>query len=112
MAQALACKEARALVSSCAYTCREHVAFVVKYPSISSTPQFRSIDCDVKAYVYTIVAPTIDYWKETIEGKKEAQLARIKTVRIFNPLHVLGNKISESVIVDGLKIFKFYCHLL
>ncbi len=30
-------------------------------------------------------------------------------MRIFNPLHVLGNKISESDI-DGLKIFKFYVH--
>jgi hypothetical protein len=28
-------------------------------------------------------------------------------VRTFNPLHVLGNNISESDI-DGLKIFKFY----
>ena len=33
----------------------------------------------------------------------------MKTVRIFNPLHVLGNKVSESDI-DGLKIFKFYEH--
>ena len=33
----------------------------------------------------------------------------MKTVRIFNPLHVLGNRISESDI-DGLKIFKFYEH--
>ena len=47
----------------------------------------------VKAYVYSIVA----------------QLARMKTVRIFNPLHLLGNKISVSDI-DGLKIFKLYEH--
>ena len=33
----------------------------------------------------------------------------MKTVGIFNPLLVLGNKISESDI-DGLKIFKFYEH--
>jgi hypothetical protein len=33
------------------------------------------------------------------------QLERMKAVRIFNPLHVLGNKISESDI-GGLKIFK------
>ena len=33
----------------------------------------------------------------------------MKTVRIFNPLHVLGNRISVSDI-DGLKIFKFYEH--
>ncbi len=50
-----------------------------------------------------------DDWKQTIEGKKGDQLERMKTVRIFNPLHVLGNKISESDI-DGLKIFKFYEH--
>jgi hypothetical protein len=33
----------------------------------------------------------------------------MKTVRFFNPIHVLVNKISESDI-DGLKIFKFYVH--
>ena len=33
----------------------------------------------------------------------------MKVVRIFNPLHVLGNKISEHDI-DGLKIFRFYEH--
>jgi hypothetical protein len=31
----------------------------------------------------------------------------MKTVHIFNPLHVLGNKISVSDI-DELKIFKLY----
>ena len=33
----------------------------------------------------------------------------METVRIFNPLHVFGNKISVSDI-DALKIFKFYEH--
>ena len=33
----------------------------------------------------------------------------MKVVRIFNPLHVLGNKISVSDI-DELKIFKFFEH--
>ena len=47
----------------------------------------------------------MDYWKETIEVKEEDQLGRMKAVRIFNPLHILGNKISVSDI-DGLKIFK------
>ena len=40
---------------------------------------------DDKAYIYTIVAPFIDYWKETIEGKKGVLLVRMKEVRIFNP---------------------------
>ena len=33
----------------------------------------------------------------------------MKTVCIFNPLHILANKISVSDI-DGLKIFKLYEH--
>ena len=33
----------------------------------------------------------------------------MKTVRIVNPYHVLGNKISVSDI-EGLKIFKLYEH--
>jgi hypothetical protein len=45
-----------------------------------------------------------DGWLTVLE-----KLERMKAVRIFNPLHVLGNKISESDI-DGLKIFKFYDH--
>ena len=36
-------------------------------------------------------------------------MERMKTVRNFNPLHVLGNKITVTDI-DGLKIFKFYDH--
>ena len=64
----------------------------------------------VKAYVYTIVAHVIDYGKETIEGQKGAQLVRMKDVSIFNPMYVLGNKISVSDI-HGLKILKLYEHL-
>jgi hypothetical protein len=35
-----------------------------------------------------------------MEGKKGAQLARMKAVRFFKPMHVFGNKISVSDI-DG-----------
>jgi hypothetical protein len=35
-----------------------------------------------------LVAPAIDYWKQTI--KPGDHLERMKAVRIFNPLHVLG----------------------
>ena len=63
----------------------------------------------VKTYVHTIVSPDMDYWKQTIEDKKGHQLERMKKVCIFNPLHVFGNKISESDI-DVLKTFKFYEH--
>ena len=77
-------------------------------PFLLVNPDFSKTEV-VKAYAHTIVAPAIDYWKRTIEGKKGDQLERMKVVRIFNPLHVLGNKISEHDI-DGLKIFRFYEH--
>jgi hypothetical protein len=47
----------------------------------------------VKVFAYTVVVPTIDYWKHTIQVKKGAQVERMKRVRIFNPLYVLNNKI-------------------
>ena len=50
-----------------------------------------------RTYVDTIVAPAIYYWKETIEGKKGAQLSRMKAVRIFNPLHVLAHKTCSGL---------------
>ena len=51
----------------------------------------------------------MEYWKQTIEVKKGAQLVRMKTVCIFNPFHVLDNKISVSDI-DELRIFKLHEH--
>ena len=63
----------------------------------------------VKAYAHTVVAPAIDYWQRTIEVKKGAQVERMKRVRIFNPLHVLTNKISVSD-VEGMKILKLSQH--
>ena len=37
----------------------------------------------VKVYVHTIVTPTMDYWKQTIEGKKGTHLEHMKTVFFF-----------------------------
>lgn len=65
----------------------------------------------VKAYAHRVVAPAIDYWKVTMDIKKGAEVARFKVVRIFNPLHVLGNQISVADI-DSLKIFKLSEHPL
>jgi len=86
----------------------KEVDMSVTAPFLLVNPDFSKTEV-VKAYAHTIVAPAIDYWKQTIEGKKGDQLERMKAVRIFNPLHVLGNKISESDI-GGLKIFKFHDH--
>jgi hypothetical protein len=58
----------------------------------------------VKAYVHTVVDPAVDYWKHTIEVKKGAQVERMKRVRIFNPLHVLTNKIWVSDIEGASRL--------
>ena len=76
--------------------------FLLTYPDFSKTEV-------VKAYAHTVVAPAVDYWKRTIEVKKGAQVERMKRVRIFNPMHVLTNKISVSD-VEGLKILKLSQH--
>ncbi len=88
----------------------KEVDMVVTAPFLLARADFSKTEV-VKTCTYIIVAPDMDYWKQTIEVKKGAQLVRMKTVtvRIFNLFHVLGNKISvwES---DELKIFKFYKH--
>jgi hypothetical protein len=61
-------------------------------PFVLAKPDFSNAEV-VKVYVYAIVAPAINHWKETMEGKKGLQLARMTAVRIFNPLPVLSNKI-------------------
>jgi hypothetical protein len=86
----------------------KEVDMALAAPFLLVNPDFSKTEV-VKAYAHSIVAPAIDYWKQTIEGKKGDQLERMKAVRIFNPLHVLDNKISESD-MDGLKIFKFFEH--
>ncbi len=77
-------------------------------PFLLTNPDFSKTEM-VKAYAHTVVAPAIDYWKRTIQVKKGAQVERMKRVRIFNPLHVLTNKIWVSDI-EGLKIFKLSHH--
>ena len=77
-------------------------------PFLLTNPDFSKTEV-VKAYAHTVVAPAVDYWKRTIEVKKGAQVERMKRVRIFNPLHVLTNKISVSD-VEGLKILKLSQH--
>jgi hypothetical protein len=54
-------------------------------PLLFTNPKFSRTEV-VKACAHTIVAPPIE----------EAQVERVKRVRIFNPLHVFGNNISVS----------------
>jgi hypothetical protein len=78
-------------------------------PFLLVNPGFSKMEV-VKAYCHTIVtpvrAPVIHYWRQTIEIKKRDQVARMKAVRIFNPLHVMGNK----VVVGDVDNFKFSQH--
>ena len=58
-----------------------------------------------------MVAPAIEYFAVTIEGKRAGQLARMKAARIFDPRFVgrLGYDLGEDA-VDALDKFKFYTH--
>jgi hypothetical protein len=77
-------------------------------PFLLTNPDFSKTEM-VKAYSHTVVAPPIDYWKHTIEVKKGDQVEWMKRVSIFNPVHVLTNKIWVSDI-EGIKIFKVSHH--
>ena len=74
----------------------------VTFSFLLTRPDFSKTEV-VKAYRYSIIAHAMDCWKETIEVKKGDQLARMKTVRIFNPLPVLANKISVYLDKKGYK---------
>ena len=63
----------------------------------------------VKEYAHTIVSPAIDYWIKTIDVKKGDEVACFKAARIFNPLHVMVNKISVADI-DNLNLFRLSEH--
>ena len=58
-----------------------------------------------------LIAPAIEYFAVTIEGKQAGQLARMKAARIFDPRFVgrLGYDLGEDA-VDALDKFKFYTH--
>ena len=45
-----------------------------------------------------------------MEGKRGGQLARMKAVRFFNPLHVLASGEVTEADIDGLLIFRFSKH--
>jgi hypothetical protein len=75
-------------------------------PFLLTDPDFSKMDV-VKAYAHTIVAPATDYWITTIDVKKGDEVARFKAARIFNPLHVMVNKIS---VADNLNLFRLSEH--
>ena len=46
----------------------------------------------------------------SLQGKRGGQLARMKSVRFFNPLHVLSNGDVTEADIDGLSLFRFSEH--
>ena len=87
---------------------RKEVDIAQPAPLLFRNPEFSRTEV-VKACAHTIVAAAIDYWKHTIELKKEAQVERVKRVRIFNPLHVFGNNIPVCD-TEALRILKLPQH--
>ena len=83
---------------------QKEVAVSVVAPFLLTTPDFSNMQV-VKEYAHTVVAPSIDYRRTTIDTKKGAEVDRLKVARIFNPLHVLGHPISVADIFS-LKIFR------
>jgi hypothetical protein len=73
-----------------------------------TNPGLSKIDV-VKANAHTNVSRAIDYWIKMIDIKKGDEVARFKSARIFNPLHVVVNKISVADI-DKLNLFKLSKH--
>ena len=63
------------------------------------------------ALARAVVSPAAQYFLDSMEGKRGGQLARMKAVRFFNPLHVLacGGEVTEADI-DGLKLFRMHTH--
>ena len=63
------------------------------------------------ALARAVVSPAAKYFVDSMEGKRGGQLARMKAVRFFNPLHVLacGGEVTEADI-DGLQLFRMHTH--
>ena len=57
----------------------KEVDMTVTSPFLLVKPNFSKTEV-VKTYVHTIVAPCIDYWKQTIEVKEGTQVERMKKV--------------------------------
>lgn len=56
----------------------------VAAPFVLAAPDFTNVE-HLKVLVERIVQPAADYFKKSMEGKRETQLQRMKAVRFFNP---------------------------
>ena len=62
------------------------------------------------AHARAIVSPAAVYFEKTIEGKRGGQLARMKAVRFFNPLHVLSSGEVTKTDIEGLSVLRMFEH--
>ena len=62
------------------------------------------------AVARTVVAPAAKYFEISMEGKRGAQLERMKAVRFFNPLHVLASGVVTETDIDGLSVLRLHKH--
>ena len=57
-----------------------------------------------------VVSPAAGYFEKSMEGKRGAQLARMKAARMFNPLHVQSSGAVTKADIDALQLFRFSTH--
>ena len=73
-----------------------------------SSTDFTRLDVLI-ARAEAVVSPAVEYFRNSMEGKRGDQLARMKACRFFNPLFAMGAKVTETDI-DGLSCFTFSEH--
>ena len=57
-----------------------------------------------------VASPAAEYFHKSVEGKRGAQLARMRAARLFNPLHVLSSGAVTEADIDALELFRFSKH--
>jgi hypothetical protein len=57
-----------------------------------------------------MIAPALEYYEKTIEGKRGEQLSRMKAVRFLDPLYVQANGDVTEAEINGLSIFRMSKH--
>ena len=74
-----------------------------------AAPDFTDIKY-LEALARAVVSPAAKYFVDTMEGKRGGQLERMKTVRFFNPLHVLASGSVTEAHIEGLSIWRLSKH--
>ena len=69
----------------------KEVNMSVAAPFLLANPDFSKTEV-VKAYAHTIVAPAMDYWKQTIEGKKRGSTGANEGSAYFQPAACPGQQ--------------------